>query len=520
MKTDPILVATGIGKTFPGVVALDDVNLTVGRGEVHALLGENGAGKSTLLKILSGAQPSDGGSILFEGRDLPRETPLQVTRAGIVTIYQEFNLIPPLTVAENIFIGREPRRFGLVDHGQMRRSAKTALDRIGLSVPVDRLVSSLSVAEQQMVEIARALSMQSRLIIMDEPTAALSDIEVERLLSIVGQLRAEGMSVIYVTHRLKEVMRVCDNYTILRDGKFVECGAVSNVSEDQIIKLMVGRDIEHLFKQREEVRKGAIALRGHRLSSQANLNDPNATRVDQVSFEAFYGEILGIAGLVGAGRTELARLVFGADRMASGEIFLDEEKVSIRTPKDAIARGIALVTEDRKQQGCFLELSVKHNLSTACLDRITNRLGIVDAKAETELVEEHSRKLAIRMASAQQKIGSLSGGNQQKVLIARWLALAPKVLIVDEPTRGIDVGAKAQVHDILFSLADAGIAIIVISSELPEILTVSDRILTMCEGRLTGAFSRQEATEEKLMRAMTHRHTKTQEQRNHQNVLN
>lgn len=501
---ETILRARGVTKAFPGVVALDTVDITVGRGEIHALLGENGAGKSTFLKILSGAQAADAGTLEFDGKPLKCETPLQAREAGITTIYQEFSLIPPLSVAENIYLGREPRRITGIDYGAMRRGAREALDRIRMTISPDRLVSSLSVAEQQMVEIARALSLHSKLIVMDEPTAALSGSEVDMLLEIVGELKAQGLSVIYVTHRLPEVFRICDRYTVLRDGALIQSGSISDIDEDGIIRSMVGREVSHLFKRRENAGEaGSTALQVRNLTSLPNLRDPNATEVRDAAFEAHYGEILGIAGLVGAGRTEAIRMVFGADRRKSGEILIDGAKADIQSPLDAIANGIGLVTEDRKQQGCFLDLSTKENMSMASLAQLCNRLGVVNASAEATIFDTHVDKLEIKTTGPRQPIGKLSGGNQQKVLIARWLAREPKILIVDEPTRGIDVSAKAQVHDILFELADRGIAVIVISSELPEILTVSDRIITLCEGQVTGEFAGAEADEEQLMRYMT-----------------
>lgn len=503
MQQEPLLKVRGLTKTFPGVKALDGVELTVSPGEVHALLGENGAGKSTLLKILSGAQGSDTGLIEFDGRPLDAETPVDATTAGIVTIYQEFSLIPPLSVAENIFLGRQPRGTFGVDYAKMYTDAKKSLDRIGLDLNPRRTVSSLSVAEQQMVEIARALSMQSKLIIMDEPTAALSGSEVDTLLDIVQELRRQGISVIYVTHRLPEVFRICDGYTVLRDGKMVATGAVADTDEDGLIKAMVGREIDHLFRKRGNVNRSELALEARNLNSVQNMRDPNAITVRDVSFKTYYGEVLGIAGLVGAGRTEMARMLFGADKKRSGDILIDGTLVDIGSPMDAINLGLGMVTEDRKAQGCFLDLSVKQNISIASLEQLSNSAGVLNLRAETEMFLKNRDQLDIKVAGQKQAIGKLSGGNQQKALIARWLARAPKILIVDEPTRGIDIRAKAQVHDILFELANQGKAVIVISSELPEILTVSDRILTMSEGRITGEFNRDGANEEILMRSMT-----------------
>ncbi len=499
----PLLRMTGIRKAFPGVVAVDGVDLEVAPGEIHALLGENGAGKSTLLKILAGAQLPDAGSIELDGRRIEIASPHDAQEQGIVTIYQEFNLVPTLTVAENVFIGREPTRGGWIDWGRMRRETRAIMDRVGLALSPDRLVSDLSVAEQQMVEIAKALAISSRLIIMDEPTSALAESEAARLFQICRDLKAAGISVIFVSHRLDEVKEVCDRLTVLRDGRLVGSARVAEVSIDDIIKMMVGRDVERLLRQRGVHRVGEPALRVSGLRASGDPRDPFATRLHGIDLEVRHGEIVGLAGLVGAGRTELARAVFGADRIDAGRVLVEGVAVSPGSPRRAIAAGIGLVPEDRKQQALFLALAVRLNLSIAALDRLCGRLGFIDREAENALVEEYRGRLGIKMAGADVAVGNLSGGNQQKVVLARWLALQPKVLIVDEPTRGIDVAAKAEVHQLLHELARSGIAILAISSELPEILTISDRILTMREGRLTGELEVADATEEKLMQLMT-----------------
>ncbi len=512
MTATPLLRMRGIGKRFPGVVALDDVDLDVLPGEVHGLLGENGAGKSTLLKILSGAQAPDEGTISFAGREVAFAAPYEAQGEGITTIYQEFNLIPTLSVAENILIGREPGRAGFVDWAAMMREARKALDGIGLLVEPRRLVRDLSVADQQMVEIARALSIESRLIIMDEPTSALSATEVDRLLAIVRRLKARGISVIYVTHRLDEVLAVCDRATVLRDGRLVGTVPIASTATepeltvDIMVRMMVGRDLGVLARiEGGAARPGPSALRIEGLGTDVSALDPHATTLDGISFAVQPGEVLGLAGLVGAGRTELARAIFGADPFASGTVYVDEQQVRIRSPADAIALGIGLVPEDRKQQALFLSLAIRANVAVAAMGRLSAPLGFLSDGWERGLVEQYRRALGIRMASPDQQVANLSGGNQQKVVLARWLALKPKVLIVDEPTRGIDVAAKAEVHQLLGKLAQGGIAVVAISSELPEVLAISDRILTLCEGRLTGEFSRQDATEELLMRSMTRR---------------
>jgi inositol transport system ATP-binding protein len=501
--TEPLLRMSGISKRFPGVQALDDVAFEVAPGEIHALLGENGAGKSTLLKILSGAQQPDSGAIALAGAEVTMATPHDAQRLGIVTIYQEFTLAPNMTVAENVFIGREPGAGPFVNWRKMAAQTRAITDRLGLGLKPLSFVRDLSVAEQQMVEIARALSMQSRLIVMDEPTSALSSAEVDKLFRIVRDLKKQGLSTIFVTHRLEEVMEICDRYTVLRDGRLVGGGKVADTSVDGIIRLMVGRQVEALFAHREEAATGEVALKIEGLSRRGKAQDQNATVLDNVSLEVRRGEILGVAGLVGAGRTEMARAVFGADRFDSGQVFVDGEPVVIRSPRDAIRRGIGLVPEDRKQQALFLSLGVRINLSMAAHDRILSAGIFIDEAAEHRMVEDFRKSLNIRMASPEQIIANLSGGNQQKVVLARWLALRPRVLIVDEPTRGIDVGAKVEVHNLLYEMARTGIAIIAISSELPEVLAISDRIVTMREGRVTGEISRRDASEERLMAMMT-----------------
>ena len=502
MGAAPLLHMAGIAKSFPGVQALSGVDLTVGRGEVHALLGENGAGKSTLLKILAGAQQPDAGSITFDGAEVRLANPHAAQQLGIVTIYQEFNLIPTLSIAENVFIGRLPVRLGRVDGGELQRRTRSLIEEVGLAVDPRRLVSDLSVAEQQMVEIARALSMSAKLVVMDEPTSALSDKEVQRLFAIVAGLKARGISVVFVTHRLEEVLRICDRATVLRDGMLVGGAAIADLDVARIIRMMVGREVERLFAHREGAGSAAPALTVRGIARGRDLRDPHAVVLHGIDLEVRQGEILGLAGLVGAGRTELARAIFGADPIQSGSVLIEGQEVTIRSPIEAIRAGIGLVPEDRKQQALFLALAIRNNLSAACMDRLCGAFGLLRRWAEDELVESFRRKLGIRMASADQAVGNLSGGNQQKVVLARWLALQPKVLIVDEPTRGIDVAAKAEVHALLYELAGAGIAILAISSELSEILTISDRIVTMREGRVTGEVTRVEASEERLMQLM------------------
>ena len=498
----PILRMVGISKRFPGVLALENAHLDVGPSEIHALLGENGAGKSTLLKILSGAQSADSGKIELYGEPVAFASPHDAQRAGIVTIYQEFTLAPDMTIAENVFIGREPGSRLFVSWRRLAEDTRAITDKIGLRRDPMTHVRDLSVAEQQLVEIARALSMRSKLIVMDEPTSALSEAEVANLARIIRTLKAEGLSIIFVTHRLEEVFRLCDRYTVLRDGHFVGTGAVADTNVDAIIRMMVGRDVGALYGERPIPDHGPVALEVEGMTRRRNARDPHAIELVDVSLKAHKGEILGLAGLVGAGRTETARAIFGADAFDAGVIRVDGKPVKFSGPRDAMNHGIGLVPEDRKKQALFLSLAIRTNISIAAQEQIS-RGWFIDERREDALVDDYRRQLSIRMSSADQAAGLLSGGNQQKVVLARWLALRPKILIVDEPTRGIDVGSKVEVHNLLIDMAKAGIAVIVISSELPEILAVSDRIVTMREGRVTGEIARTRATQEILMGMMT-----------------
>ncbi|RPJ02138.1 MAG: sugar ABC transporter ATP-binding protein, partial [Chloroflexi bacterium] len=406
------------------------------------------------------------------------------------------------TIAENVFIGREPGYANFIHWSRLFRETRRITNRLGINLDPRRIVRSLSVAEQQMVEIARALSTESSMIIMDEPTSALTENEVQQLLAIMRDLKSQGLSVIFITHHLEEAMSICDRLTVLRDGRLVGTQNTANVVLDDVIRMMVGRSMSELFQRTETHELGEVALRARDLSRSGTARDPNAIVLDNINFEVRCGEILGVAGLIGAGRTELARVLFGADRFARGEIEVNGRRVNIRSPRDAIRHGVGLVPEDRKQQALFLALAVRPNLSMAALSRLLRLGDFVNTRAEQSLVHDYQRALNIHMASPEQRVSNLSGGNQQKVVIARWLALKPQVLIVDEPTRGIDIAAKAEVHQLLDDLARQGIAVIMISSELPEILSMSDRIITIREGRLTGEFTRAEATEEKLMQAM------------------
>jgi inositol transport system ATP-binding protein len=499
--SDPLLLkVSNVGKRFPGVVALDNVSLSVSRGEVHALLGENGAGKSTLLKILAGAQYQDSGNIEFDGKLLGHELPHERQQLGIATVYQEFTLMANLSVAENIFIGREPVRRHFLSWSTMLRQAREVADKLDLRVEPLTPVYALSVAEQQMVEIARALTMKAELIILDEPTAALSDREVQKLHQIVRDLKAQGISIIYVTHRLGEVKQICDRFTVLRDGKYAGEGDVADTSIDQIVRMMVGHNIEYMLG--EHHKGGEVVARLEGITRLKRPPGSQAVPLRGMSLEIRKGEILGLAGLVGAGRTELVRALFGADLFESGKVYFEGREVTINSPNEAIKLGMALVPEDRKQQGLFLTQSIRQNMTLPSLAKLLVGRCFIDQRKESALIENFRKALGIRMAHQEIVVGTLSGGNQQKVVLARCMALTPKVLIVDEPTRGIDIGAKAEVHQLLRELARNGTAVVVVSSELPEIISLCDRIITVKEGRITGEMAALEATEEKLMKLM------------------
>jgi ABC-type sugar transport system ATPase subunit len=496
MSTEPILEAEHIDKRFPGVHALDDVSLSVLPGEIHAVIGENGAGKSTLMKILAGAYTPDQGTIRVDGQQVTIDSPRGAQLLGISTIYQELNLVDALSVGENIFLGDLPTKSSTdwqVDWPAVWRRSSELLERVGSRDNPRTLVRNLSVAQKQMVEIARALARNVRVLILDEPTSSLTERETEKLFEIIALLRSRGVGIIYISHRLGEVFRIAERVTVLRDGKLVGTLPIEEASEDLLVRMMVGRDLSRLFTQAHPPDAPVrLAVRG--LSRRGVLHD--------VSFSVRGGEIVGLAGLVGAGRTELARCLFGADRIDSGEIVLDGAPVSIRTPGHAVDLGIALVPEDRKLQALILGMGVRENMSLPVLDRLGSPL-VPSRSQERALVGSYIKSLSIRTPHMEQRVAALSGGNQQKVVIARWLATKPKVLILDEPTRGIDVGAKAEVHALIARLAEQGVAILMISSELPEILGMSHRILVMRGGRIVADIPREAASEESIMAAAT-----------------
>jgi ribose transport system ATP-binding protein len=490
-----VLRMEAISKAFPGVQALDDVDFAAAAGEVVALVGENGAGKSTLMKTLCGAYRKDEGCIFLHGQEVEIESPHHAQELGIAIIYQEFNLTPNQTAAANIFLSREPRESGVgrflsfVDRRRMEREAQEHLDRVGAHVPATALVRDLSVAQQQMVEVAKALAVDARIIIMDEPTSALGEEEVETLFEIIGTLKSRGIAVVFITHRLEEVKRIADRVVVLRDGRRVGGMPIGEATPEKIIQLMVGRELTDMF-HKEVAEIGAPLLEVRGLTRRGVVKD--------VDFTLRKGEILGIAGLVGAGRTEMARLIFGADHRGGGEILIDGKSAHVTSPVDAVRAGIGLVPEDRGNQGLVLNLPVLENTVLPTLNQHAN-VGWVNRRKARKTTQAYVDKLSIRTPHLRQRARFLSGGNQQKVVLAKWLASQPKVLIMDEPTRGIDVGAKAEVHALMSQLAQEGMGIIMISSELPEILGMSDRILVMSEGRVAAILDRGEATQETIM---------------------
>ena len=488
----PLLEMRGITKHFPGVTALDGVDFELERGEVHVILGENGAGKSTLIKMLSGAYQPDEGEILFEGEPVRVPSAAVAQGLGISTIYQEFNLVPQLTVAENVFLGRQPRRLGIVDRRRMREEARRLLERIKVRVDPDALVSALGVAQRQMVEIAKALSLEARVLIMDEPTASLSGQEVQRLFEIVRGLKQEEVGVIFISHHLEEVTEIGDRVTVLRDGKLV--GQVpATTDHSELVRMMVGRSIEDQFpRRRPEI--GDVLLEVRDLSREGAL--------EEVSLRVRAGEVVGIAGIVGAGRTELARAIFGVDPVDSGEVWVEGRRMERFDPREAKNRGIGFITEDRQRQGIVPPLSVAENLVLASLGKSTS-LGLVNRGEQRSRAQKMIDELNIRTPGPEQEVRYLSGGNQQKTVIGKWLLADSRVLIMDEPTRGIDVGAKVEIYELMNELTEQGAGILMISSDLPEVLGMSDRILVMAGGRITGELSGEEATQERVMTLAT-----------------
>ena len=493
----PILTVRGITKSFPGVRALKGVDLTVYPGEVHALVGENGAGKSTLMKILAGAQRPDGGEIKLDGKPVHFHSPHQARLAGIGIIYQELTIAPNLTVAGNVFLGSEETKLGfLTDTPAMLQHTQEVLDRLGARFRASQRAAHLSIAEQQQIEIARALFYKSRILVMDEPTTALSDRETDRLFDIVRQLRSEGLAIIYISHRMAEIYELGDRLSVFRDGEYVGELTRPEFSSDRIIEMMVGRKLEDLYPQK-------IAGHGDVVLQVKNMSDKE--HVKNAGLELRAGEVLGLAGLVGAGRTELARLIFGADPKESGEVYLKGKLVDIKSPIDAVKLGIGYVPEDRKLAGGFLQMSCRDNIAMNVLGR-NAKGGIIDFGYINERSRAQAKALSLRAASLWVRAGGLSGGNQQKLLLARWLEINPKVLILDEPTRGVDIGAKAEIYGLIQQLASKGMAVVFISSELPEILGVCKRVIVMREGVVMGEVGGDtgiEVTQQNIMKLAT-----------------
>ncbi len=491
MASVPILELQGVTKRFPGVLAVDGVNLAVTRGEVHVVAGENGAGKSTLMKLLSQVERPDHGRVLINGEPVAFHGPRHAQSLGVAMVYQEFALAPDLSVAENLFLGREPGRGGFVRRGEQSRQARLLLERVGLEISADSPVASLSVAQQQLVEIAKALAIEASLVIMDEPTATLAGREIDELFEVIRSLTAQSIAVLYISHRLDEIFRIADRVTVMRDGRVVATSQVSELDEGKLVSQMVGREIADLYPK-PDLTPGDVLLHVEGITRHGVLSD--------CSFELREREILGFAGLVGAGRTELARAVFGADRIDSGKVELAGQDVTASSPQQAIGAGIGYLSEDRKRDGLALQLGIDQNITLAHLPM---RAGRLDLKAERKIAERRCDQMQIRTPSVHRQVNVLSGGNQQKVVAAKWLETEARVLLFDEPARGIDVGAKADLFELIGELAAEGHGIVLISSYLPELLNLCDRILVMRDGRVAGVLGREDFSEERVIELAT-----------------
>ncbi len=493
-QNDFVLELKSITKSFPGVLALDNVHLQLKAGEVHVLLGENGAGKSTLIKVMTGAYIPTSGEIFIDGEKVEIKGPLDSQARGIGAVYQEFNLMPNRTIAENIFMGKEPminKALGLLDYKKMNRDSRKYLDMVGANLDPEAKLSTCGVAMQQMIEIAKALASDARILILDEPSAVLTNKEIEKLFEVIENLKKHNVAIVYISHRLEEIRQIGDMITVLRDGTYVETVPVDReqFDKDYLIKLMVGRDIKDQFPKSK-------AVIGDEMLRVEHLSSPN--KVDDVSFSVRKGEILGLAGLVGAGRTETAKIIFGADHDAKGKIFIEGEEVKIKSPLDAIKHRIALAPEDRKVEGLMQGITIEENIMTTCFNKI-NGGAIRNGRKSAKFVTDICAELKVRTPSIDQKVRFLSGGNQQKVVLAKWIASDSKIVILDEPTRGIDVGAKVEVYQLMNQLVENGCCVIMISSELPELLAMSDRILVMHEHKIQGELTQAEATQEKIL---------------------
>lgn len=490
-EREPLLAVRGITKRFPGVLALDAVSLELDKGEVHALCGENGAGKSTLMKILSGVHQADAGEIVYKGRPCRFQSTVEAEAAGIAIIHQELNLVPHLSVAENIFLAREPRIGPFVDAARMRSGARVLLDRLKLAVDPDAALKSLSVAQQQMVEIAKALSLDAEVLIMDEPTSSLTESETGRLFEIINELKRHGVAIIYISHRLDEFQHLVDRVTVMRDGKYISTARFADTTIARIVADMVGRTLDETFPARTST------------PEQARLLTVTDLRRDGVfgplSFDLRRGEILGFAGLMGAGRTETARAIFGADPIDGGAIRLGDAEIAVTSPVDAIRHGIAYLSEDRRNLGLAIRMSVSANLTLANMDEVASRFGFIDFKAEEAVAQKYIAALGIKTPSPDQAVQKLSGGNQQKIAIGKWLFRNSKIIFFDEPTRGIDVGAKFAIYQLLDRLAADGIGVVLISSELPEIMAMTDRVVVFHEGEISGIVNTSATSQEEIM---------------------
>lgn len=485
---EAVLKMQNISKSFPGVKALDDVHLNVYAGEVMALLGENGAGKSTLMKILSGVYKKDAGSIIYKGQEIEVSSPAESTRMGIAIIHQELNLIDHMKVYENVYLGREiTNSLGILNKSEMIKNTKRVLDKLNIDIDPNDKVGSLSIAQQQMVEIAKALLVDANIIILDEPTDTLTDKEADILFSIVNELKEQKIGIVFISHKLDEIFKICDRVTVLRDGKFIDERLVSEIDEDLIIKMMVGRDLEEQYPH--------IDVEGKEMLRLENLKNKY---IDDVSFTINSGEIVGISGLVGAGRTELAKTIYGAYKLDSGSIYLDGEALNIKSPKDALNKGIVYVSEDRKGESLIISMGVTENITLSTLNKFIKKIAISNSK-EKKAAEDYVERIRIKTPNLKQKVKNLSGGNQQKVAIAKSLLTEPKLLILDEPTRGIDVGARREIYEILNDIKKENKAIMIISSDMQEILGVCDRIIVMNDGRKKAELTREEASQEKIM---------------------
>ena len=486
----------GISKSFPGVKALDRVSFSVNKGEVHGLVGENGAGKSTLMKIMTGVYHADEGQIFIENKPVKIDSVKKAQELGVSIIFQELNLCPHLTVADNIFIGRPPKKGGLISDKQMHKEAKAILDNLGININTHTMVRSLSVAQQQMVEIAKAISYNSRILVLDEPTATLTEKEIMQLFSIIRRLQEKGVGMVYISHRMEELSQICMRVSVLRDGQYMGTRNLSDITMDELVNMIVGRALEDKFPKYTRT-IGEIVLDARNIRRKDKLN-PSRYKVNVDRLYVKKGEILGISGLVGAGRTEIMRCIFGADKPESMELFINGKKTSVRSPGQAIKLRMGYATENRKFDGLALSLDVQYNVNMAHLPELTH-VGFLNDKAGAQNAAEYTQKLRVKTPSLRQTCKNLSGGNQQKVVLAKWLCNNVDILIMDEPTRGIDVGAKFEIYELLNQLSDAGVAIIMISSELPEILGMSDRILVIHEGEVNGELNAKDATQEELL---------------------